>query len=92
MIVRITSEGQYHVDDRLVAKLNDLDNRIVQVVAVKDKGQFQELLLELVTLVRENGQAIGYETLQESQLILPPPDLSFEEAQALFTGEGLIPG
>jgi hypothetical protein len=26
-----------------------------------------------------------------SEVIIPPPDLTFEEARAEFTGEGLIP-
>ena len=30
--------------------------------------------------------------LAASDLILPPPDISLEEARAEFTGEGLIPG
>jgi len=30
--------------------------------------------------------------LEGSDVILPPPDTSLEEARAEFTGEGLIPG
>ncbi len=33
----------------------------------------------------------GDEELEESDVILPPPDISFVEAAAEFTGEGLIP-
>jgi hypothetical protein len=30
--------------------------------------------------------------LEPSDVILPPPDVSLEEAKAEFSGEGLIPG
>jgi hypothetical protein len=32
------------------------------------------------------------ERLDPSDVIIPPPDVSFEEARAEFSGEGLIPG
>ena len=32
------------------------------------------------------------DTLEASDVILPPPDVSFDEARAEFSGEGLIPG
>ena len=41
--------------------------------------------------MREHGQPVPEETLEPSDVILPPPDVSFEEARAEFSGEGLIP-
>jgi hypothetical protein len=35
---------------------------------------------------------VGDDELVGSDLILPPPDVTLEEASAEFTGEGLIPG
>ena len=43
------------------------------------------------TLVRARGQPLDDDELEESDVILPPPDTSFIEAAAEFTGEGLIP-
>ena len=34
---------------------------------------------------------IGEDELEESDVILPPPDLSFSEAHLEFSGDGLIP-
>ena len=39
-----------------------------------------------------SGAELGDDELEESEVILPPPDISLEEAGAEFTGEGLIPG
>jgi hypothetical protein len=40
---------------------------------------------------RRAGTPLGEDELEESDVILPPPDLSFVEAAAEFSGEGLIP-
>jgi hypothetical protein len=45
----------------------------------------------MLELVRREGQPLDGDELEESDVILPPPDLSFVEAAAEFTGEGLIP-
>jgi hypothetical protein len=34
---------------------------------------------------------VSDEELVVSEVILPPPDLTFDEAKREFTGEGLIP-
>ena len=41
--------------------------------------------------MREHGSELPDDDLHESGLILPPPDLTFEEAGEQFTGDGLIP-
>jgi hypothetical protein len=46
---------------------------------------------QMLDLVRRAGQPLGEDELEESEVILPPPDTSFVEAAAEFTGEGLIP-
>ena len=45
----------------------------------------------MVGLVRNDCTPVPDDELAVSDVILPPPDLTFEEAQAEFTGEGLIP-
>jgi hypothetical protein len=42
--------------------------------------------------VRTNGRRLEEDELEGSDLILPPPDVSLEEAKTEFSGEGLIPG
>jgi len=91
VIVRISTEGQYEVPDEHVEELNGLDNRCVETVDAGDEDGFHAAYEELLALVRTQGTPLADDDLNESALILPPPDLSFVEAGEQFTGEGLIP-
>lgn len=91
MIVRIATEDQYRLPDEDAARLNELDNAAVAAVDAGDEDQFHEAFEQMLELVRRDGQRLGEDELEESDVILPPPDLSFVEAQMEFTGEGLIP-
>jgi hypothetical protein len=91
VIVRIATEGQYDVDDSVTDQLNEADNKVVEAVDAGDESGFQSAYEQLLSLVREHGTELGDDDLSESALILPPPDLTFEEASEQFTGDGLIP-
>ena len=91
MIVRISTENQYVFPDDQADRLNDLDNAVVAAVAADDEDRFHEAFEEMLSLVRAEGTLLGAEELEESDVILPPPDTSFVEASSEFTGEGLIP-
>ena len=92
MIIRIMNENQYVVPSMYYDDINKIDNDIVKIIARGDKKNFKEKYSELIDIVRRNGVPMDPKTLKESDLIIPPPDLSFEEAKRIFTGEGLIPG
>jgi hypothetical protein len=91
VIVRISNEGQYRLDDGLHARLNELDDAAVAAVEVDDEDGFHEAFEELLQVVRSEGTALGDDELESSEVILPPADLSFVEAGEEFTGDGLIP-
>jgi DNA-binding GntR family transcriptional regulator len=91
VIVRIATESQYRLPDDEAAQLNDLDNQIVAAVEAGDEDRFHELFEQMLELVRRAGQPLEEDELAESEVILPPPDTSFVEAAADFTGDGLIP-
>jgi hypothetical protein len=91
MIVRISGEGQYELPDEDGERLNELDNRAVEAVEQGDEATFQELWDEMLELVSNDGSLLDDDELVESDVILPPRDISFAEAEAEFTGEGLIP-
>lgn len=91
MIVRIATERQYRLPDETASRLNQLDNEAVTAVENGDEGRFHEIFEEMLTVVRRDGQLLEEDELAASEIILPPPDLSFEEAKGEFTGEGLIP-
>jgi hypothetical protein len=91
VIVRISNEGQYRVDDALHGRLNELDDAAVAAVSADDEDAFHAAFEELLDLVRTQGQELADDELGASDIILPPADLTFVEAGEEFTGDGLIP-
>ena len=92
MIVRIATEGQYELSDEAAARVNALDNQAVAAVEASDEAGFASLFAEILALVRSEGTRLDEDDLRGSDVIVPPPDTSFEEARLDFTGDGLIPG
>jgi hypothetical protein len=91
VIVRIATEGQYRLPEDDAAALNELDNDVVAAVESGDEDRFHEVFESMLDLVRQAGEPLGDDELEESDVIVPPPDISFVEASAEFTGDGLIP-
>ena len=91
MIVRILTEGQYNLPGAFVDRLNEIDNELVDVVGDGDREAFRKLLDEMLDHVRKNGTEVPVEELVESDVVLPEPDITLEEAAVLFTGEGILP-
>ena len=91
MIVRISGEGQYELADDLHHPLNELDDAVVDAVSAKDEAAFGERFAALVAFVREHGRELDGDELTASQFLIPPPDTTMAEAEADFSGEGLIP-
>jgi hypothetical protein len=91
VIVRIATEDQYRLPDADAERLNELDNEAVRAVDADDEDRFHAVFEEMLQLVRNDGHLLGDDELEESDVIIPPPDLTFEEARHEFTGEGLIP-
>ena len=91
MIVRILTEGQYNLPGAFVDRLNEIDNELVDVVGDGDREAFRKLLDEMLDHVRKNGTEVPVEELVESDVVLPEPDITLEEAAELFTGEGILP-
>jgi hypothetical protein len=91
VIVRIATEGQYRLPEDDAETLNELDNDVVAAVEAGDEDRFHEVFEQMLDLVRRAGTPLDDDELEESDVILPPPDISFVEARSEFTGEGLIP-
>jgi hypothetical protein len=91
VIVRIAGEGQFRIPDEDQDRLNELDNAAVEAVEAGDEARFQELWGQMLALIESDGNALGDDELVASDIILPPRDISLEEARNEFTGEGLIP-
>ncbi|HZI90300.1 MAG TPA: hypothetical protein VFD31_01580 [Thermoleophilaceae bacterium] len=91
MIVRVSGEGQFRLPDEDAGRLNELDSRAVSAVEQGDEAGFRELWSQMLEIVASDGNALDGDELVESDVILPPRDVTFQEAQGEFTGEGLIP-
>ncbi|HTA97309.1 MAG TPA: hypothetical protein VK730_06655 [Solirubrobacteraceae bacterium] len=91
MIVRISGEDQYRLDDGLHDQLDQLAGVAHVAVDVDDEAAFSRSLGELLAFVRTNGTLVGDEEIETSDVILPPSDTTLAEARSEFTGEGLIP-
>ncbi len=91
MIVRISTVGQYRLPDADAARLNELDNGAVAAVDAGDEQRFADLFAQMIALVEAHGEALADDDLHGSDVILPPPDTTFAEARAEFSGDGLIP-
>ena len=91
MIVRILTEGQFNLPGAFIDELNELDNKLVEVVEQDDQENFGPALAALLGLVREKGTPVPVDELVESDLVLPEPDITLKEAEELFVGEGLVP-
>jgi hypothetical protein len=92
VIVRIATEGQYELHGGDEDKLRELDDEAVVACRGTDEQQFRRSFESLLEFVRSHGEPVPDDRLEGSDLILPPPDISMEEARAEFTGDGLIPG
>lgn len=91
MIVRVSTEGQYELAEPDSNELNQLDDAAVEACEAGDEAKFREAFDRLLELVRERGRPLRDDEIASSDVILPPPDASLEEARADFNGEGLIP-
>jgi PspA-Associated protein len=92
VIVRIATEGQYELSDDHASRLNELDNAAVDAVEAGSEETFRDVFGQMIELVRKDGTPVDDDELEASDVIIPPPDLSFDEAGEEFSGDGLIPG
>jgi CBS domain-containing protein len=90
MIVRIMGEGQYDLDERVLQELNAIDNRIVDHVRKNEADEFRADLGRLISTVKSNGKQVDAKEITKSDIIIPPKDLTLEEAKGIFKGDGLI--
>ena len=92
MIVRISNEGQYRLDDALQRSSTSSTTRSSGPSTATTRTATTSAFEELLRFVRDEGTPLDGDDLEGSEFILPPADISFVEAGAgHFEGEGLIP-
>ena len=82
-------------------RINDIDNSIVNLlentdtdvdvnsIKVKQK-ELNEKVNEIINLIRINGMPLDDKEIIQSQIMIPNPDISVDEAKKIFRGEGII--
>jgi hypothetical protein len=84
-------EGQFRVDDAAAQELNELDREAADAVESGDEEALRRLLKAMAENVRSGGERLDDADLSPSDAVIPPEDLSLDEARELFQEEGLIP-
>ena len=92
MIIRILGIGQFKLDDRHIDGLNKIDNKIVEDVSKGREKEFRKDLARIISIIQEKGEPINPAEIISSDIIVPPADMTIEEAKQVFSGEGLIKG
>ena len=92
MIVRILGDNQYVLDSKYLDKLNELDACMVDHLSHEQVNDFNSCLHDMIHIIREKGTPLDPAEIRTSDLIVPSPDITPDEARKLFTKEGVIPG
>lgn len=98
-IIRISEGGQYELDKNLLTQINNIDDKIVNILKTYSNGQtnheqvkneLKEKLGEITSFVQSNGRPVMDSDIVKSDLYIPDTDISVEEAQNIFKDEGMI--
>jgi hypothetical protein len=91
VIVRLMGEAQYRVSDEARERLNALDTDAMTAIESGNEGDLDAKLEEMWRLVQSEGERLPDESLETSDVVVPPSDLTLEETRQLFSDDGLIP-
>ncbi len=91
MIVRLMGEGQYRIDGSCLERLNALDAEATTAIETNNEAALARHLTAIRELVWRDGTLLPDDHLSPSDAIVPPLDLSLEEARQLLGVEGFIP-
>jgi phage shock protein A len=98
-IIRISGGGQYEIDNNLLTQINDIDDKVVNILKNHSsdqsnhevvKKELKEKLDEIISFIKSNGQPVMETDIVKSDLYVPQSDISVEEAQNVFKDEGII--
>ena len=82
MIVRILTEDQFRLDDEDLPEVRRLDDELDSALNSGDSSAFDATLSQLVAYVRGHGHPLGMDEVLPSEMIVPAPDMTLEEARA----------
>ncbi|MBY0398348.1 MAG: hypothetical protein K2X91_18025, partial [Thermoleophilia bacterium] len=88
----ILGVGQYRLDAAAFASVSAIDDRVQEAADAGDAERFDRELRELVAEITRLGTPLAADEFEGSDAIVPGAGTTLEEARALLTSEGLIPG
>lgn len=84
MIIRIQGEGQYELTGDALAQLDEIDNSVLEAIDAGDEKGFKEALGSVLAHIRGNGRRLADTELKQSDIIVPPGDISLADARTLL--------
>lgn len=92
LIVRVMDLGQFNLNMKNAKEINQLDNSLVDIVKRYNllKREFGKKLTKMLSLAVKQGKSLDQKQIVKSDIILPPSDISIDEASKLFIGEGIV--
>jgi phage shock protein A len=87
-IVRIQGEDQYRISQADKTQLEAFDAEVVAAVNASDQEAFQASVKKALDFVRARGAVVPHEQILKSDMILPPEDMTLDEAKKILAGEG----
>lgn len=103
VIVRISAHGQYKINKKILERINQIDNEIVNVLentqtneannnnSRSKEEELSKKIQEIINLILSQGTRINDKEILQSNLFIPSSDISIEEAKKIFRNEGIIP-
>lgn len=91
MIVRLMEDGQYELASEQLSRLDELDAETVVALDAGDAQRVSAALRQMWSLVQASGTRIPDSELVPSDAVIPPVDLSLEEARRMLGEEGFVP-
>jgi hypothetical protein len=85
MIVRVLGDGQFELDEALLATLEAHDHDMMAAIEHDESEAFERALAAGIELVRSKGRRLPPEHLEPSDLTLPHEGASLAEVKELLT-------
>lgn len=90
MIVRISGTGQFQLDDTAAHELEQMDHTLTEALHASDEHRFHASLHEVIQFITTHGTEVPHDHVKPSDVIVPPEDVTMQEAKRFFTDEGML--
>jgi len=92
VIIRVLGVGQFRLADGDMGVVEAADDAVEAALAAGDEAALQSALTGLAQAIARAGTPLAVDEFTGSDLVVPGPDTTLEEASALLGEDGAIPG